>query len=118
MPPPKKLTSRGKPGKKVAKVEPIVYGPADFHSGQSWVAVQTQLAELVDSSAVLLAAQTMEWRWQKLANSVWAPLRNASGYASLLKKLQEAKGARYIIIKMDAPRIPLPTASAPAPVVS
>ena len=66
----RKLTIHGKP----VKVELIVYGPAGFHSGQSWVAIQTQLAELVDSSAILLVVKTIEWQWQKPANSLWAPL--------------------------------------------
>jgi hypothetical protein len=106
MPPPKKSSTRRK---KVMKTDPVTYGPADFASDSIWDQFLTQLASTVDSLASLLALPSLEWRWQKPANSLWVPLRGESGYASFLRKLRDARGSPCVIFRMDAPSTPLPT---------
>jgi hypothetical protein len=104
--PPKKSSSHRK---KLTKTDPLTYGPADFVSDCVWVEFLTQLAGAVDSLPSLLALPSLEWRWQKPANSLWVPLRDESGYASFLRKLRDARGSPCVIFCMDAPSTPPPT---------
>jgi hypothetical protein len=104
--------------KKVAKIEPVKYGPADFVSDRTWAQFQTLLAGLVDTLPTSLTLPSLEWRWQKLANSLWVPLRDEGGYLSLLQKLHEMKGSPYVIFQMDAPVAPVPTTPAAPPQVA
>ena len=111
--PPKKIVRKSK----AVKLDPNAYGPADFTSSIKWADFLSQLAGIVDSLQHLLTLSTLEWRWQKPANSIWVPLRDENGYASLLRKLREVKASRYLIFRMDAPAIPIPAAqSIPAQV--
>ena len=95
---------------KAVKLDPITYGPVDFTSSIKWADFLSQLAGIVDLSPHLLTLSTLEWQWQKHANSIWVPLRDENGYASLLQKLHEVKASHYLIFRMDAPAIPIPAA--------
>jgi hypothetical protein len=56
----------------------------------------------------------MEWRWLKPQNSPWLPLRNESGFSSLIRQLlspPKAVSVAYIIIKMDEPMKAPPSVS-------
>jgi hypothetical protein len=116
IPPPKKSSSRKK---KVTKTDPVTYGPADFVSDSTWAQFLAQLAGIVDSLPSLLALPSLEWRWQKPANSLWVPLQDENRYSSFIRKLHDARCAPSVIFRMDAPAAPQPTAPTPAtPVVS
>ena len=107
VPPSKKSSTRKK---KVLKTDPITYGPADFVSDWTWTQFLAQLAGIVDSLPTLLALPSLEWRWQKPANSLWVPLQDESGYSSFIRKLRDARGTPSAIFQMDAPVAPPPTA--------
>ena len=79
-------------------------------SDQTWTQFLAQLAGIVDSLPTLLALPSLEWRWQKPANSLWVPLWDESGYSSFIWKLPDARGTPSAIFQMDAPVTPLPTA--------
>ncbi|KIM70984.1 hypothetical protein PILCRDRAFT_94066, partial [Piloderma croceum F 1598] len=113
VPSPKKTL--GRKNRKAAKLDPIVYGPADFTSSSLWAKFLTQIAGIVDSSQHLLTVSSFEWRWQKPANSIWVPLRDENGYLSFLRKICEVKTSPYVIFRMNAPAIPLPLPSSNAP---
>ena len=95
--------------KKVLKTDPITYGPADFMSDRIWTQFLVQLASIVDSLPTLLTLLSLEWRWQKPANSLWVPLQDESGYSSFIWKLRDARGTPSAIFQMDAPVTPPPT---------
>lgn len=64
------------------------------------------MADILGTLPLLLALDSIEWRWLKPANSPWLPLRSASGYSSLIKQLALSTGKApnaYIIVQMDEP---------------
>ncbi|KAF8139208.1 hypothetical protein K438DRAFT_1996265 [Mycena galopus ATCC 62051] len=110
---PKKNTRKSK---KVAKVEPISHGPITADTDMTWDYMVNTIAKLLGTSPEFLVISSMEWRWLKPQNSPWLPLRNESGFASLIRQLllpPKAVSGAYIIIKMDEPMKAPPTVSMP-----
>ncbi|KAJ7815023.1 hypothetical protein B0H14DRAFT_2603740 [Mycena olivaceomarginata] len=72
------------------------------------------IANLLGTSPEFLVISSMEWCWLKPQNSLWLPLRNESGFASLIRQLlspPKAVSGAYIIIKIDEPMKVPPTVS-------
>ncbi|KAJ7274472.1 hypothetical protein B0H12DRAFT_1319430 [Mycena haematopus] len=102
--------------KKVAKVEPISHGPITTSTEMGWEETVDNIAKLLGTAADFLVISSMEWRWLKPQNSAWLPLRNESGFTSLIRQLlSPPKGVSgaYIIVKMDEPMKAPPTMSMP-----
>ncbi|KAJ6626532.1 hypothetical protein B0H10DRAFT_1941826 [Mycena sp. CBHHK59/15] len=113
---PKKSSSSARKSKKVAKVEPISHGPITANTDMIWDYMVDTIAKLLGTSAEFLIISSMEWRWLKPQNSPWLPLRNESGFASLIRQLlspPKAVSGAYIIVKMDEPMKAPPTVSMP-----
>jgi hypothetical protein len=80
----------------------------------AWDETVTTVAKLLGTSAEFVVTSSMEWRWLKPQNSPWLPLRNESGFSSLIRQLlspPKAVSAAYIIIKMDEPMKAPPSVS-------
>ncbi|KAJ7202250.1 hypothetical protein B0H12DRAFT_1330823 [Mycena haematopus] len=96
----KKSKAKGpKPG-------PVKFGPIQANTDMDLNGLLEQLAEAVDSEIPFLAAASVEWRWLKPANSLFLPLRNDTGFKSLMNQIRNPPknvSSRYIIIQMDAP---------------
>ncbi|KAJ7321266.1 hypothetical protein DFH08DRAFT_970131 [Mycena albidolilacea] len=113
---PKKSSSSARKSKKVAKVEPISHGPITANTDMTWDYMVDTIANLLGTSPEFLVISSMEWRWLKPQNSPWLPLRNESGFASLIRQLlspPKAVSGAYIIVKMDEPMKAPPTVSMP-----
>ncbi|KAJ6611843.1 hypothetical protein B0H10DRAFT_2192734 [Mycena sp. CBHHK59/15] len=82
-----KKSAARKPAKKAAKPGPHTHGPISANTNATWDDSVDALAELLGTSSQFLVVSSMEWHWLKPQNSVWLPLRNESGYSSLVKQL-------------------------------
>ncbi|KAJ7829940.1 hypothetical protein B0H13DRAFT_2679691 [Mycena leptocephala] len=113
---PKKSSSSTRKPKKATKVEPISHGPISASTDMTWDEMVTTVAKLLGTSAEFVVTSSMEWRWLKPQNSPWLPLRNESGFSSLIRQLlspPKAVSVAYIIIKMDEPMKAPPSVSMP-----
>ncbi|KAJ7757281.1 hypothetical protein DFH07DRAFT_772982 [Mycena maculata] len=75
----------------------------------TWDDTVDSVAELLGTTSEFLVVSSMEWRWLKPQNSAWLPLRNESGYNSMINQLLSPPknvSPAYIIIKMDEPMKP------------
>lgn len=105
--PVKQATSvRGKP-RKVPQPDPSTYGPITASTGDGWEGLLVRLANCLGTDKNFLLLQSMEWRWLRPANSMWLPLRDPNGFASLLKQLKTTQprgvSTTYIIVRMAEP---------------
>ncbi|KAF8185562.1 hypothetical protein K438DRAFT_1973860 [Mycena galopus ATCC 62051] len=108
---PKKSTRKSK---KVAKVEPISHGPITANTDMTWDYMVNTIAKLLGTSPEFLVISSMEWRWLKPQNSPWLPLRNESGFASLIRQLLLPPKAVSGASSPSTPAAP-PAPSAPPP---
>jgi hypothetical protein len=100
----KKPAGRGK--SRVARPEPVKFGPISADVGLDYVGLMEKFAKAMGTEVPFLVASSVEWRWMKPANSQFVPLRDEDGLKSMLKHINSPpKGASggSIIVKMDAP---------------
>jgi hypothetical protein len=104
--PVKAITAARLKREKVAKAEPITFGPADLNTGVDWESFLEILADLLKTKLVLLVIHSFEWKWLKPANSPWLLLQTPSAYESLMHQLHvllKNMSGSYIIIRMEQP---------------
>ncbi|KAJ7817524.1 hypothetical protein B0H13DRAFT_1922872 [Mycena leptocephala] len=82
----------GRAKSRVARPEPVKFGPISADVGVDYVGLMEKFAKAMGSEVPFLIASSVEWRWMKPANSQFVPLRDEDG----------ASGGS-IIVKMDAP---------------
>ncbi|KAJ7758631.1 hypothetical protein B0H16DRAFT_1820582 [Mycena metata] len=115
-PAPKKPSSGQRKQKTITKVEPTTHGPITANTDMSWEDALEALVGLLGTTPEFMVVTSIEWCWLKPMNSAWLPLRDLTGYSSLIKMLQSPPknvSVAYIIIKMDEPMRAPPKVSMP-----
>jgi hypothetical protein len=87
-------------------VDPHALGPGAADVGMEWQAFLEVIAEVLETEPSFLFVDSMEWRWVKLANSMFLPLRSRLAYLSMIKQLKAPPknvSGSYIIVRMDEP---------------
>lgn len=100
--PPKKVSGAGRKAKQ-QKQDPLAFGPMTLDTLLSWADFLPCLAAEVQTAADTLMLSSLEWRYQKPANSLWIPLRAEASYVAMVKQMATARSPN-IIIRMDPPR--------------
>ncbi|KZP29700.1 hypothetical protein FIBSPDRAFT_987102 [Athelia psychrophila] len=88
---------------KQQKQDPLAFGPMTLDTSLSWADFLPCLAAEVQTAADTLMLSSLEWRYQKPANSLWIPLRAEASYVAMVKQMATARSPG-IIIHMDPPR--------------
>ncbi|KAJ7134935.1 hypothetical protein C8R43DRAFT_956165 [Mycena crocata] len=95
----------GRKKTKSAKVDPLTFGPTTAHVEMEYDELMGDFAKALSTLVIYLERSSMKWKFVKPANSIFLPLRNASGLKSLVKQIRSLpkSGASMIIVQMDAP---------------
>jgi hypothetical protein len=110
--PPKRVRTANRKTK-TEKQESLTFGPTNVPVDIVWDDFLATVAQLVKTTPENLSVGTLEWKWLKPVSSPWLPLQSNVGFLSMLKQVlpKIPKSDAYVIIRMQPPRLELPSAA-------